>query len=85
MMKIIDVQLKTNYNWDDVRRRAPTWQTVKNEGSDWQQLLQTTLISQQVNVEVDLVENDWAGVMKLYLTWQEIKSTVSTWQGLKTF
>lgn len=83
MIKIIDVQLQTNYNWGEVKQRTPTWQAIKNEYPDWQQLTQTTLITQQVNIVVDLVENNWAGVLRLYDDWQQVNTTVSTWDGLK--
>lgn len=85
MIKIIDVQLRTSYTWDDVKKRSPTWLSLKNECINWGQLIQTTLINQQVDIEVDLVENNWAGVAKLYSSWQDIKNSLSTWQELKDF
>lgn len=85
MIKIIDTQLQTSYRWNDINQRTPTWQNMKNECAGWRSLVQTTLIAQQINIEVDLVENNWVGVTKLYPAWQSVKSDAGTWQGLKTF
>ncbi|SFH20992.1 hypothetical protein SAMN05660649_04253 [Desulfotomaculum arcticum] len=85
MIKIIDVQLQTTYAWDEVRKRDLTWQNLKNNCSDWRELTQTTLISQSVDIKVDLVENNWAGVYSLYATWDDVKNGLSSWQELKDF
>lgn len=84
MIKILDIQLETEYSWDDIKSTG-SWLEVRNGASNWRQYKQTTLVSRQVSIKVDLIETNWAGVASLYPTWQGVKDNVSTWQELRDF
>ena len=56
MIKIIDVKLRSTYSWNDVKKLMPIWLSVKNGYPAWGQPAQTAFVTQQVNIEVDLVE-----------------------------
>jgi len=83
-LKIVDVKIKTNYNWQNIRGLAD-WNTVKNTNTNWQQPLQTTTIGQIINIEVELRENNWLSIKENYLTWQMIKEKFTSWLDIKNY
>lgn len=83
-IKIVDVKLTTNYDWSDVKNIAD-WNAVKNTNQNWQQPLQTSLVGQQVKIEVEISENMWINIKENHSTWQKIKDKFTNWLGIKNY
>ncbi len=83
-IRIESVKLTTNYSWQNVKDQAD-WNCVKNTNLDWKQPLQTIIVGQQVKIEVEVIENSWAGIKEDYLTWQKIKEKFISWLELKNY
>jgi len=83
-LKIVDVKLTTNYDWQDVSNLA-SWQVVRNTNANWQQPLQTTTIGQLVKVEVEVSENNWLSIKEVHNTWKRVKERFSTWLDIKNY
>lgn len=83
-VKIIGVNIQTNYSWQDIKNLG-NWSAVKDTNANWQQLSQTTLIGQTIQIEVEVVENNWASIKNLYVSWQDIKTKFEYWLGIKNW
>ena len=83
-LKIADVKLTTNYSWQNIKEHAD-WNAVKNTNIDWKQTLQTATVSQQVKLEVEIIENSWAGIKEDHATWQKIKEKFTSWMSVKNY
>lgn len=83
-LKIVDVKIKTNYNWQNIKVQAD-WNTVKNTNVNWQQSLQTSVVGQIVKIEVEVSENNWLSIKNNHLTWQQIKEKFASWLNVKNY
>lgn len=83
-VRIVDVKIKTNHNWQNVKDVAD-WNTVKNTNTNWQQPLQTTLIGEQIVIEVEVIENNWSLIKDTFGSWQDIKTRFTDWIELKNY
>lgn len=83
-IKIVDVKLKTSYDWSDIKNIAD-WNAVRNTNKDWQQLFQITTPGELIKVEVEVSENNWSSIKDNHLTWQQIKEKFASWLGIKNY
>ena len=83
-IKIVDVKIKTNYAWLDIKNQAD-WNAVKNTNSNWHNLLQTTTVGQPTIIEVEIIENNWQAIKDTFNSWADIKSNFASWLGLKNW
>lgn len=81
-IKIVNVKLKTEYSWQDMSEMS-NWRAVKITNSSWRQPLQTALVCEQVTIEVEVMENNWAAVKESFSSWDEIRGQFENWLALK--
>lgn len=83
-LKIVDVKLTSNYSWQNIKNQA-NWNAVRNTNQNWQQPLQTSLVGQQIKIEVEVSENNWLSIKDNHITWQKIKEKFTSWLGIKNY
>lgn len=83
-IKIVDVKLTTNYNWQHVKNKAD-WNAIRNNNQNFKQLLQTSVPGGIIKVEVEVSENSWLSVKDNHQSWQKIKDKFTNWLGIKNY
>lgn len=82
MIKIIDVNISSDYSWGDIKNLA-NWDAVKNTNKNWQQTKQTAIVNHLVFVEVEVIETNWLYLAELNNSWQDIKNKYINWNEVK--
>lgn len=84
MIKITDINIKTQYSWSNIKDLC-NWNTVKNTNGKWIQLKQISIEGRNIFAEVEAIGDSWLDLMSINNTWQDIYTDYLNWDEIKNF
>jgi len=84
-VRIIDVDIKTDKTWLEIKNGHEDWNKIKSGNIAWWILKQTTKTGHTVGIDVLAVENKWTGLVLAYKNWYRVINNFSTWNSLKNW
>ena len=83
-IRITDVKLNTNYNWENIKDLGD-WNSVKNTNTSWNQIQNISVVGQVINIEVSLIENNWLSIYENFSDWNSVKNGFNNWLDISKY